>query len=202
MNTLSFIRENSRFLGFGLGLMVLSNFGQTFYISLYGAHIRAAFSLSHTEFGLAYSSATLTSALILAWLGRRIDDIDLRLYAVLLAVGLAAAAGLLSWANSIPALALALLGLRLCGQGLMTHAAMTTMGRYFDRQRGRAMSFAVLGMPLGEALFPMAAVAAMASIGWRQAWAASALLIACVGLLCAYLVDLFVSECLYRNFTR
>ncbi len=182
MNTLSFIRENSRFLGFGLGLMVLSNFGQTFYISLYGAHIRAAFSLSHTEFGLAYSSATLTSALILAWLGRRIDDIDLRLYAVLLAVGLAAAAGVLSWANSIPALALALLGLRLCGQGLMTHAAMTTMGRYFDRQRGRAMSFAGLGMPLGEALFPMAAVAAMASIGWRQAWAASALLIACVGL--------------------
>jgi len=44
------------------------------------------------------------------------------------------------------------------------------------------MSFASLGMPLGEALFPMAAVAAMASIGWRQAWAASAVIIVCVGL--------------------
>jgi len=181
-NTLSFVRENSRFLGFGLALMVLSNFGQTFYISLYGAELRQVFSLSHAGFGLVYSSATLSSAVILVGIGRRIDDIDLRLYATLLSVGLAVSAGLLSGATSLPVLAVAIFGLRLCGQGLMSHAAMTTMGRYFDRQRGRAMSFAGLGAPIGEALFPMTAVVAMAAIGWRQTWAASGIFILCVGL--------------------
>ncbi|NQV46828.1 MAG: MFS transporter [Rhodospirillaceae bacterium] len=182
MNTLIFIRKNLRFLGFGLVLMTTANFGQTFYIALFGDHIRAAFSLSHAGFGSVYSAATLSSALVLAIIGRRIDDMDLRSYTAFIAVGLAAAALMMSWAPGIIALGLALFGLRLTGQGLMSHAAITSMGRYFSGQRGRAMSIAGLGMPLGEALFPLLAVTAVGIIGWRQTWAATGILMVIIAI--------------------
>ena len=42
MSYLVFLRENWRFVGFGAFLNRLSAFGQTFYVALYGADIRAA----------------------------------------------------------------------------------------------------------------------------------------------------------------
>ncbi|MHA1597706.1 MAG: MFS transporter, partial [Alphaproteobacteria bacterium] len=176
MDTLNFIRGNFRFLGFGLLLMLTSNFGQTFYVSLFGAAIRADFGLGNAEFGAIYSAATLGSALMLAWVGRRIDVLDLRLYVVLVFVGVSAAAVVLGISTNVFALGLALFGLRLGGQGLMTHAAVTSMARYFAARRGRAMSFAALGLPLGEATFPLMAVTLLAALGWRQTWLASGVL--------------------------
>lgn len=173
MDTLNFIRQNLRFLGFGLLLMLGSNFGQTFYISLFGAAIRDDFNLGNAEFGAIYSAATLGSALMLAWVGRRIDVLDLRVYVTLVVAVLAVAAAVLGASTNLLVLGLALFGLRLGGQGLMTHAAVTSMARYFEGRRGRAMSFAALGLPLGEATFPLLAVTVLATIGWRQTWLAS-----------------------------
>jgi len=134
--------------------------------------------LSHSAFGTVYSAATLASALMLSWIGRRIDDVDLRLYIAAVTVGLAVAAVAMAVAPGAGVLWLALFGLRFCGQGLMAHAAVTSMGRYFSDQRGKAMSFAGLGMPLGEALFPLAAVLAMSAVGWRQTWFMAAAVLA------------------------
>jgi len=173
MTSLSFFRDNLRFLSFGLMLMFCSNFGQTFYISLFGQHLRDDFGLSHAGFGSLYSMATLASAFMLAWVGRRIDVVDLRFYTVLIGIGLAGAAFGMWLATSVLALGLSIFGLRFCGQGLMTHASVTSMARYFETGRGRAMSFAGLGMPLGEAVFPLGMVAVIAAFGWRQTWAIS-----------------------------
>ncbi|MBT3238331.1 MAG: MFS transporter [Rhodospirillaceae bacterium] len=178
MDTLTFIRQNVRFLGFGLLLMLSSNLGQTFYISLFGAAIRDDFNLGNAEFGAIYSAATMCSALMLAWVGRRIDVLDLRLYVTLVLVGVAVATALLGASTNIYVLGLALFGLRLGAQGLMGHAAVTSMARYFEGRRGRAMSFAALGLPLGEATFPLLAVTALAAIGWRQTWVLSGILVA------------------------
>lgn len=49
-------------LAFGFLLTLFSSFGQTFFISLSGGHIREEFGLSNASFGLLYSAATLGSA--------------------------------------------------------------------------------------------------------------------------------------------
>ncbi len=180
MSYLAFLRANFRFLAFGFALTFASSFGQTFFIALSGAGIRADFGLSHGEFGGAYLAATLMSALTLAWVGRHIDRIDLRLYTALACLGLALAAATLGLARAVALLVLALYALRLAGQGLMGHIAMTGMARYFEAERGRAVAAASLGLPLGEAVLPLAGVALIANLGWRGAWLAVAAAVALV----------------------
>ena len=83
MKYLHFVRANLRLLSFGAAAFFFSSFGQTFFISLFNAPLQADLALSSGEIGLLYSAATLMSALTLMWLGRKIDDWDLRFYAVL-----------------------------------------------------------------------------------------------------------------------
>jgi hypothetical protein len=71
--TLSFALRHRRGLTFGALLMALSNFGQTYYVSLFGADFRAAFHLSDGTLGAAYAAGTVCSALTLTWAGRLID---------------------------------------------------------------------------------------------------------------------------------
>lgn len=166
------------FLIYGLLAACLSSFGQTFYISLFGGELRAAFDLSHGDFGLLYSIATLSSGILLLWLGRSVDRFDLRLVTAAVLLGLATACILLGTAQSLILITLALFGLRLFGQGMMGHLAVTSMGRYFHQARGRAVSIAASGYPLGEAVFPFLAVVLIGLVGWRGSW-----LIAGIGLL-------------------
>ncbi|HIJ46378.1 MAG TPA: MFS transporter, partial [Rhodospirillaceae bacterium] len=50
MKYLLFVLDNRRFLAFGLLLVFCSSFGQTYFISLFGNHIRTEFALSHGDF--------------------------------------------------------------------------------------------------------------------------------------------------------
>ena len=123
----TFLRENLRFLAFGFVLTLSSSFGQTYYIALFSADIRGDFGLSHGDFGLLYSLATLASGLSLVWVGRQIDRVDLRLYTALVCAGLVASCWFMALVPSVTALVLALFVLRLTGQGLMGHTAITSM---------------------------------------------------------------------------
>jgi len=169
-----FVVHHRRLLAFGVFTAVLSGFGQTFYIGLFNGELRAAFALSHGELGLAYGAATLGSAMVVAYAGRLYDRADLRLYLGAAAILLALGCVLLAGARGLTGLVLALLLLRLGGQGLMGHIAMTTMARRFHAGRGKAVSVAGLGFPLAEAAFPAAAVAALTLLPWRGLWAVSA----------------------------
>jgi len=178
MSYLRFLRGNARFLAYGWLLTFGSSFGQTFYVSLFGAQIRADYGLSHGDYGLYYSIATVLSGLGLIWIGKRVDEVDLRPYTVAVLLGLAAACALVAAGDLVGGaglvlLFLAFLGLRLFGQGMMTHTSVTAMARYFERDRGKAMSFASLGMTTGEAILPIVVVAVAAWIGWRETWWAS-----------------------------
>lgn len=172
-----FIRLNARFLLFGLGMAAVSSFGQTFFISLFGGEIRAALSLDHRGFGLIYSAMTITSGLSMLVLGRLIDRVDLRRYAAaalgLLLAGALLMAAAVHWVLLAPAILL----LRLGGQGLCSHVAVTSMARYFDRERGRAIAIASLGFPLSEGVLPTAGVALLAVAGRHGSWLAVALVI-------------------------
>ncbi len=172
-----FVVDNRRFLGFGLLLAFGSSFGQTFFIALFGAELRVEFDLSHGGFGTLYSLATLASAGCLFYLGPKIDVLDLRLFSVLVCIGLGLACVLMGSANSVWVLALAIVLLRLSGQGLLGHTAATSMARYFERQRGKAISIASLGHSVGEALLPAPAVLLAATLGWRWTWTATGIVL-------------------------
>lgn len=177
MNAFAFLVQNLRFLGFGLACTLASNFGQTFFISLFGAYIRDDFGLSHGEFGSLYGGATFISAGIILWAGRQIDRVDLRAFAAVVLVGLALSCALMAVAYSPWIVAISFVGLRLFGQGLLRHTAVISMARYFDTARGRAMSVVGLGFPFAEATFPWLLVMILSTLTWREAWGGFALYI-------------------------
>ncbi len=175
---LTFYRQNARWLFGGFLLAGFSGFGQTFFISIWGSEIRAAFNLSHGDFGLVYMFATLASAAVLPIVGRLVDILSVAVTSVLVIVMLALAGVTMSFANSLAMLVVAIFLLRLFGQGMMTHTAITAMGRWYAENRGKAVSIAAIGHQFSEALFPTIFVALAAMFGLRESWLiASAVLI-------------------------
>ena len=67
-------------------------------------------------------------------------------------------------------LAVAFYFLRLGGQGLMTHTALTATARAFPQDAGKAIGVIALGFSLAQGLFPIAGVTMMEHLGWRTAW--------------------------------
>lgn len=175
---LDFVADNRRFLAYGFLMALGSSYGQTFFVSVFGGEIRAEFGLTHGTFGLIYSAATLVSGFCMIWAGKQIDQIDLRTFTIAVCAGLTIASLLTGWTTSAAMLGVTIFALRLSGQGLMSHTAMTAMARYFDRDRGKAISLANLGFPAGQALFPVIGVAMAAAIGWRETWFVLALVMA------------------------
>lgn len=169
---LAFLRRHGRFLGFGALLAASSSFGQTWFVSLFGAEIRAEYGLGHAGFGAVYSAATLASGIALVWVGRLIDRVSLGRF-VLLGFGVLALGCIgMRAAGGVVTLGLAVFALRIAGQGMLTHASATSMARHFSRDRGKALSVAALGFPIAESLLPGSAVAATAWLGWHGAWTA------------------------------
>ena len=181
MGYLSFIRANAGFLLFGFFMMGLSNFGQTFFIALYSAEIRAAFGLSNAGFGAIYSAMTLLSAFVMVYSGRFIDDWPLRRFALAVLGLLAAGCIVMGLAHHVVVLAVALFMLRHFGQGLSSHTGMTATARAYDKNRGQAVSLIQLGYASFEGFFPLMAVLVIGFVGWQQSWllyAAALLLLA------------------------
>lgn len=166
----SFLRDNARWLSGGFLLTYFSSFGQTFFISLSAGDIRNEFDLSNGEFGGLYMLATLASALTLPQLGKVVDRYPIATVAAFTIPALALATVSMSFASNIVWLGLTIYALRLFGQGMMTHIAMTAMGRWYSGQRGRAVSLATLGHQGGEASYPILFVLAAAAFGWRSTW--------------------------------
>jgi MFS family permease len=81
-------------------------------------------------------------------------------------------------APNVPLLFLAILGLRLTGQGLLSLTASTAMARVFGQGRGKALSLSGLGYPLGEGLLPLLVVLLIHGVGWRFSWGILGALIA------------------------
>lgn len=165
-----FYATNLRWLLGGFLLALFSGFGQTFFISVWGAEIREAYDLTHGGFGFIYMAATLASAATLPFLGRIVDTISVAQTSVLVIVLLAVAAVIMGSSTSIAALLLAIYMLRLFGQGMMTHTSMTAMGKWYSANRGKAVSFASIGHQFGEGLAPASFVAIAAYVGWRGSW--------------------------------
>lgn len=172
---ISFLRDSWPMLGFGFVCVFWGNFGQSFFVGWFSGDIQASLGLSAGAYGSAYSAATLTSAFLVAWAGGLIDKVTLRKYVICVALGLALASTLLWQVSALWMLLVGLFLLRLCGQALLPHTGATSMARYFDADRGKAISIAMSGVPLGEIVLPLLAVILIGLIGWQSTFLVIAL---------------------------
>ncbi len=177
-----FYRENARWLLGGFLLTFFSAFGQTFFISIWGSEIRQEFGLSHGSFGTVYMTATLASACCFPFVGRFVDRTSVVICAGVTLLFLICATVSMGFITSVPMLIAVIFLLRLFGQGMMGHTAMTAMGRWYSANRGKAVSASNIGHQCSEALMPSLFVLIAASVGWRNAWLAAALLLLLVAL--------------------
>jgi len=164
------IRSNFKIIIFGFVFTFFSSVGQSFFIGLFNSSIREEINISHGEFGTIYGIATLCSSLTLIWLGKKIDELKLFNYSFLVVIFLGFSALFFSFVNGIVFLAIGIFFLRLSGQGLMAHTASVAIGRFFDRSRGKALSYVWIGMSLGEFLLPVIIVYFLTLIYWRNVW--------------------------------
>ena len=67
--------------------------------------------------------------------------------------------------------------LRLSGQGLMSHTATTTVSRFFEKTRGKALSVTWLGLSAAEFVLPVLTVFLLTLISWREIWLIISLLV-------------------------
>ncbi len=174
---IKFIRENFRLIGFGLLLTFFSGFGQTFLISLYVPVIGEEFGLTNSLFGSIFAAITLLSAACLPFAGKLIDKFSLKHYSISVFFLLALSLSLTAFSIHPVMLVLGLWGIRFAGQGLMSHTSITSMARYFDQARGKAISIAALGYPLGEAVLPILIALSISAFGWRYSMGISAILL-------------------------
>ena len=166
----AFIATNVRWLLAGLVLTFFSSVGQTFFIGFYSAELRGALSLSHGEFGVLYMVATLASAISLVFIGKLVDIWSVRRMAAITVSGLSIACLIMANAASVLVLLLTIYLLRLLGQGMMSHIAVTAMGRWYSRERGRAIAVCTLGHQLGDGLLPLMLVGLSSWVSWQKQW--------------------------------
>jgi len=155
---------------FGFIFTFFSSFGQSYFIGLFNSSIRETLSISHGQFGSIYASATLCSSFLLIWVGKKIDDINIFKFAVLVAILLSFSCFFFLKISSVIFLFFGIFLMRFSGQGMMTHTATTTVSRYFTKTRGKALSAGWFGLSAAEFILPVLIVYLLAIIEWRNIW--------------------------------
>jgi len=171
------VKSNFKIIIFGFVFTFFSCIGQSFFIGLFNSNIRDELNITHGEFGAIYGIATLCSSIVLIWVGKKIDDLKLVHYSILVTIFLFIAALFFSFVNGAIFLFVGLFFLRLSGQGLMAHTASTAISRYFEKTRGKALSYIWFGMSLGEFLLPVMIVYLLTLIYWRDLWIQTSIVI-------------------------
>jgi len=173
MSFLSLMREHPRLIGFGTLFCFGSSVGQTFFISLFVPAITADLALADADLANIYALVTIASAVLLVWAGRPIDRVDLLTYAVAVLLFVAAGCVLMAGSWGLIPLAIGLGMVRMGGQGLMSHAALTGIARHFNARRGAALALVISGFALGEIVLPVPMVWAIGEFGWRAVYASA-----------------------------
>ncbi|MDA7557226.1 MFS transporter [Candidatus Pelagibacter sp.] len=155
---------------FGFIFTFFSSFGQSYFLGLFNSSIRETLSISHGQFGTIYASATLCSSLLLIWVGKKIDDVNIFKFAFFVTILLSFACFFFSKITSIFLLFIAIFLMRFSGQGMMSHTASTTISRYFTKTRGRALSISWFGLSSAEFILPVLMVYLLTILDWQNLW--------------------------------
>ena len=155
---------------FGFIFTFFSSFGQSFFLGLFNSSIRDALLITHGQFGTIYASATLLSSLVIIWVGKKIDDIDVFKFGTFVTLLLSFSCYFFSKVSSVTFLFIAIFLMRFSGQGLMSHTATTTISRYFTKSRGKALSTGWFGLSTAEFILPVFIIYLLTFMEWRSIW--------------------------------
>ena len=155
---------------FGFIFTFFSSFGQSYFLGLFNSSIRETLSISHGQFGTIYASATLCSSLLLIWVGKKIDDVNIFKFAFFVTILLSFACFFFSKITSIFLLFIAIFLMRFSGQGMMSHTASTTISRYFTKTRGRALRISWFGLSSAEFILPVLMIYLLSILDWQNLW--------------------------------
>ena len=155
---------------FGFIFTFFSSFGQSYFLGLFNSSIRETLSITHGQFGSIYASATLCSSILLIWVGKKIDDVNVFKFALFVTILLSFACFFFSKISSVLLLFIAIFLMRFSGQGMMSHTASTTISRYFTRTRGKALSISWFGLSSAEFIMPVLMVYLLTIIDWQNLW--------------------------------
>lgn len=174
MNALQLLRDHPRYLTFGFLHFFFSAVGQTFFISLFVVGMSERMGWGEGTFAAIYSGVTLTAAFLLPVIGVQVDRLRVRYVSSLVAVLLIGALCTLAFTENLFFLIPALFVVRLGGQGVLPLIGSTTIGRYFQEGRGKALSASIIGISVAEVILPPVAVFLMKKAGYETVWLAAA----------------------------
>jgi len=155
---------------FGFIFTFFSSFGQSFFLGIFNTSIREELLISHGQFGTIYAAATLFSSLILIWIGKKIDDVNIFKFAFFVILLLSFSCFFFSNISSVTILFIAIFLMRFSGQGMMTHTATTTISRYFTKSRGKALSTGWFGLSAAEFILPVLMIYLLSITDWKNIW--------------------------------
>ena len=161
---------NKKVLLFGFIFTFFSSFGQSFFLGIFNPSIRNELNITHGQFGTVYAIATICSSLTLVWFGKKIDEIKLFNYSLVVIFLLGFSSFLFSLINNIYLLIFGIFLMRFSGQGLMSHTSSTTISRYFNKRRGKALSGIWFGLSSAEFVLPLLTVFLLSIYSWRSIW--------------------------------
>ena len=150
---------------------------RVFFLGLFNAPIRNELGITHGEFGTIYALATICSSLLLIWVGKKIDDYSILNYSFFVIILLFLSSLFFSFINNVYFLALGIFLMRFSGQGLMSHTSTTTISRFFERSRGKALSTIWFGLSTAEFILPVLITYFFLIYSWRTIWQGIAVLI-------------------------
>ena len=168
---------NKKLIIFGFIFTFFSSFGQSFFLGLFNAPIRNELDITHGQFGNIYATATIFSSLLLIWVGKKIDEYQIIYYSFFVIILLFFSSLIFSFINSIYFLAIGIFLMRFSGQGLMSHTSTTTISRFFERSRGKALSTIWFGLSSAEFILPVLITYLFIVYSWRSVWQGIAILI-------------------------
>lgn len=162
--------------------------GQTMGVSIYTDSLLTSLHLSRVDLSMAYMLGTFGSALLLPLVGRLLDSVGSRVVAVFASLGLALWLVFLAsspsiarafssvthlsprWAGAVVAF-VGFLGIRHFGQGELTIASRTMMGRWFERRRGLVLGISGLFVAFGFGVAPLVLNRLILGFGWQRSLA-------------------------------
>tara|TARA_Y100000590_G_scaffold123987_1_gene141863 strand:- start:3823 stop:5052 length:1230 start_codon:yes stop_codon:yes gene_type:complete len=168
---------NKKVLLFGIIFTFFSSFGQSFFLGLFNPSIRDELNITHGQFGSIYAAATICSSLLLVWFGKKIDEMRIFNYSLIVIGFLFFSSLFFSFINSVYFLIVAIFLMRFSGQGLMSHTSSTTISRYFNKRRGKALSGIWFGLSSAEFFLPILIIFLLSIFSWRVIWQSISIII-------------------------
>ncbi len=168
---------NKKVIVFGFIFTFFSSFGQSFFLGLFNAPIRNELGITHGQFGNIYATATIFSSLLLIWVGKKIDEYQIIYYSFFVILLLFFSSLFFSFINSIIFLSIGIFLMRFSGQGLMSHTSTTTISRFFEKSRGKALSTIWFGLSSAEFILPVLITYLFVIYSWRSVWQGIAIIV-------------------------